>query len=74
MINSMIYTFFADGQGMNFLDLAGGDEVLAKQLKASRIVDDMLEQRWTPFEVKMMTKEKVVGVVLYEHVCKCANS
>lgn len=47
--------------GVNFLKLADGDETLAKQLKASRIVDDMLEQRWTPFEVKMMTKEKVVG-------------
>ena len=47
--------------GVNFLKLADGDEALAKQLKASRIVDDMLEQRWTPFEVKMMTKEKVVG-------------
>ncbi len=34
---------------------------LAKEIKASRIVGDMLEQRWTPFEVKMMTKEKVVG-------------
>lgn len=47
--------------GVDFLKLAKGDEALAKQLKASRIVDDMLEQRWTPFEVKMMTKEKVVG-------------
>jgi len=47
--------------GVDFLKLANGDEALAKQLKASRIVDDMLEQRWTPFEVKMMTKEKVVG-------------
>jgi len=47
--------------GVDFLKLAKGDEKLAKELKASRIVDDMLEQRWTPFEVKMMTKEKVVG-------------
>ena len=47
--------------GVNFLKQAGGDEELAKQLKANRIVEDMLQQRWTPFEIKMMTKNKVVG-------------
>jgi len=47
--------------GVDFLKLAEGDEALAKELKAARIVDDMLEQRWTPFEVKMMSKDKVVG-------------
>ena len=34
---------------------------LAKEIKANRIVEDMLQQRWTPFEIKMMTKNKVVG-------------
>ena len=47
--------------GVDFLKQAGGDEELAKQLKANRIVEDMLQQRWTPFEIKMMTKNKVVG-------------
>ncbi len=47
--------------GVDFLDLANGNMQRAKELKAERIVDDMLMQRWTPFEVKMMSKDKVVG-------------
>ncbi len=47
--------------GVDFLKKAGGDEELAKQLKANRIVEDMLQQRWTPFEIKMMTKDKIVS-------------
>ena len=47
--------------GVNFLKLANGNKQKAKELKAARIVDDMLEQRWTPFEVKMMSRDKVVG-------------
>ena len=47
--------------GVDFLDLANGNMQKAKELKAARIVDDMLMQRWTPFEVKMMSKDKVVG-------------
>ena len=57
--------------GENFLETAkrqlGGDgtnteiEELAKEIKAAKIVDDMLANRWTPFEIKMMTKTKVVG-------------
>ena len=39
-----------DGQGRNFLVEANGDEIRAKQLKATAIVDNMLEYRWTPFE------------------------
>ena len=47
--------------GVNFLELAKGDVEYAKQLKASRIVENMLEERWTPFEVKIMMKGKQVG-------------
>ncbi len=47
--------------GVNFLELAKGDIEYAKQLKASRIVENMLEERWTPFEVKIMMKGKQVG-------------
>jgi hypothetical protein len=57
--------------GENFLETAkrelGGEgtdaeiEALAKELKASKIVTNMLENRWTPFEIKVMTKSKVVG-------------
>tara|TARA_R100001510_G_C7654744_1_gene213546 strand:+ start:852 stop:4472 length:3621 start_codon:yes stop_codon:yes gene_type:complete len=47
--------------GVDFLDLANGNIKRARELKAERIVDDMLIQRWTPFEVKMMSKQKVVG-------------
>ena len=47
--------------GVDFLKQAGGDVALAQKNKANRIVSDMLQQRWTPFEIKMMTKDKVVG-------------
>jgi len=47
--------------GVNFLELAKGDIEYAKQLKASRIVGDMLEERWTPFEIKIMMKGKQAG-------------
>ena len=51
----------ANGQGMNFLDLAGGDEVLAKQLKAYKIIDDMLTERHTPFELRVKGKSNSTG-------------
>jgi hypothetical protein len=38
--------------GRNFLEEAGGDVQKAKQLKARAIVDGMLENRYTPFELK----------------------
>ena len=47
--------------GVDFLKQAGGDVALAQKNKANRIVSDMLQQRWTPFEIKMMTKEKTVS-------------
>ena len=50
-----------DTFGRNFLEEANGDINVAKQLKAAHIVDDMLEHRWTPFSVRMMTSDKVVG-------------
>ena len=40
----------AQGRGRNFLTEAGGDENLARQLKAEAIVDDMLEKRYNPFQ------------------------
>jgi len=39
--------------GINFLEQAGGDMVAARELKANRIVQDMLDERWTPFEIKI---------------------
>ena len=47
--------------GMDFLELAKGDMVKARQLKAQKIVDDMLEERWTPFEIKMAKQESTTG-------------
>jgi len=47
--------------GVDFLNLAKGDIEKAKELKASRIVGDMLEERWTPFEIKIMMKGKQAG-------------
>tara|TARA_R110001592_G_scaffold225922_1_gene481938 strand:+ start:4586 stop:8707 length:4122 start_codon:yes stop_codon:yes gene_type:complete len=46
--------------GVDFLDKAGGDVIEARKIKANRIVQDMLDQRWTPFEIKIMTKDKIV--------------
>ena len=40
----------AQGKGRNFLTEAGGDENLARQLKAEAIVEDMLEKRYNPFQ------------------------
>ena len=47
--------------GVNFLELANGDMQKARQLKAQRIVDDMLEERWTPFEIKMAQRDSLTG-------------
>jgi len=47
--------------GMNFLEIAKGDMVKARQLKAQKIVDDMLEERWTPFEIKMAQQDSMTG-------------
>ena len=35
--------------GIDFLEEAGGDVTRAKELKAKKIVDDMLEQKYNPF-------------------------
>ena len=51
----------SNGQGMDFLDLAGGDETLAKQLKAYKIIDDMLAERHTPFELRVKGKSNSTG-------------
>ena len=51
----------ANGQGMDFLDLAGGDEIVAKQLKAYKIIDDMLAERHTPFELRVKGKSNSTG-------------
>lgn len=51
----------ANGQGMDFLDLANGDEAVAKQLKAYKIIDDMLAERHTPFELRVKGKSNSTG-------------
>lgn len=47
--------------GRDFLKEANGDVAYAKELKAVQIVDDMLENRWTPFEIKMRSKDIAIG-------------
>jgi len=44
--------------GVNFLEEAGGDQELAKKLKASKIVQDMLDYRYTPLELRMAGKKR----------------
>ena len=38
--------------GRNFLEEANGDVEVAKKLKANQIVDDMLKERFTPYELR----------------------
>lgn len=42
--------------GRDFLKEANGDIKKATKLKAEQIVDDMLEYRWTPFELRSSLK------------------
>lgn len=47
--------------GVDFLEEAGGNLAEAKKLKAAQIVDDMLEYRWLPFEVRSARKNSSTG-------------
>lgn len=47
--------------GVDFLDLANGDITIAKQLKAYRIIDDMLKERFTPFELRKKGRSNANG-------------
>ena len=48
--------------GYFYLEDATPEQALkAKQAKASKIVDDMLEERWTPFDIKMMKGSNARG-------------
>lgn len=47
--------------GRNFLDEANGNEELAKKLKANEIVDSMLRERFTPFELRVKGKSNAAG-------------
>lgn len=51
----------ADGAGMNFLELANGDIEVARRLKAQKIIDDMLKERFTPFELRVKGKSNANG-------------
>jgi hypothetical protein len=51
----------ADGNGMNFLELADGDIEVARRLKANKIIDDMLKERFTPFELRIKGKSNANG-------------
>ena len=47
--------------GRDFLKDANGDENVAKQLKAFQIIDDMLMERFTPFELRKKGKSNANG-------------
>jgi len=47
--------------GRDFLDEANQDEAVAKQLKAFQIIDDMLAERYTPFELRSKGKSNANG-------------
>ena len=47
--------------GRDFLEDAKGDESVAKQLKAFQIIDDMLMERHTPFELRKQGKSNANG-------------
>jgi len=52
----------ARADGTRWLEDATPEQALAaQQAKAEKIVDDMLEERWTPFDIKMMKKDKFTG-------------
>ena len=48
--------FFKEYGGKSFREVAGGDEQLAKEMKAGAIVDSMLDSRFTPFELRFREK------------------
>ena len=52
-----------DGEvfGRDFLEDAKGDENVAKQLKAFQIIDDMLMERYAPFELRKQGKSNANG-------------
>ena len=43
---------------INFLEKAGGDVELAKKMKATKIVEDMLNYRYTPLELRVAGKRR----------------
>ena len=47
--------------GRNFLNDANQDMEVAQRLKANQIVDDMLKERFTPYEVKVKGKSNANG-------------
>ena len=48
--------------GTRWLEDATPEQALrAQKAKAEKIVDDMLEERWTPFDIKMMKQDKTTG-------------
>ena len=47
--------------GRNFLNDANGDMEVAQRLKAKQIVDDMLKERFTPYEVRVDGKSNANG-------------
>mgnify|MGYP000020460323 FL=1 len=47
--------------GKDFLDDAGGDMVKARKTKARAIVQDMLDQRFTPFELRNKGRSNAAG-------------
>jgi len=47
--------------GRNFLNDANGDMEVAKRKKAQQIVDDMLKERFTPYEVRASGKSNANG-------------
>ena len=47
--------------GRNFLEEANGDVEVAKRLKANQIVDDMLKERFTPYELRKKGKSNANG-------------
>jgi len=47
--------------GRNFLNDANGDMEVAQRLKANQIVDDMLKERFTPYEIRVDGKSNSNG-------------
>jgi len=47
--------------GINFLEAGENNLDKAKELKAKQIVDDMLEYRWIPFEIRSARKNSSTG-------------
>jgi hypothetical protein len=53
--------FDAEGTPMDFVELANGDMNLAKELKANKIVQDMLDERFTPYELRVKGQSNAQG-------------